>query len=147
MTLLVSSPMRRALQTCLLTFAPAVAAGAVVTALQDLQEVSTLPCDTGTSTVILEQELDFGDGKVDFTRVDDGWNDKSETSPWLPDVERLHARATAARRWLRDSAMEAAESTDKDIHIGVVTHGAMLHYLTQDWTDIESGCRSQVHGM
>ncbi|KAM5386954.1 hypothetical protein ACJZ2D_000247 [Fusarium nematophilum] len=138
-THLVSSPMRRALQTCLLAFAPAVAAGTAVTALQDIQEVSTLPCDTGTGTDVLEQEADFCNGRVDFSLVDDDWNDKSVTSPWLPDVGRLHERAAGARRWLREMAVEAERSTAKDVHIGVVSHGAMLHYLSEDWTDIESG--------
>ncbi|KAL7757122.1 hypothetical protein ACKLNR_014115 [Fusarium oxysporum f. sp. zingiberi] len=139
MTFLVSSPMRRALQTCLLVFAPAVAAGTVVTALEDIQEVSTLPCDTGTSTDILEQEPDFRNGRVDFSLVNKGWNDRSATSTWLPNVERLQQRADTARRWLKKLAMEAQDSSGKDIHIGIVSHGAMLHYLAQDWTDVECG--------
>ncbi|GCB23323.1 probable phosphatase SPAC5H10.03 [Aspergillus awamori] len=135
-THLVASPMRRTLQTCLLSFAPAVACGTLVTALPEIQEVSTLPCDTGSSPATLSSEPLF-QGKVDFSKVGDQWNDKSPGAPWEPRVDRIEARAARARRWLRHIARESAMTTYNDVHIVVVSHGAMLHYISQDWSGLE----------
>lgn len=135
-THLVASPIRRTIYTCLQSFAPASEAGKRVTALPLLQEVSTYPCDTGSDPDRLRAE--FGDpAKVDLALVTDGWNDKSETGPWFPEMGKVEARARAARRWLRDLARRAGD----DAHIVVVTHGGFLHFLTDDWDghSIEKG--------
>jgi hypothetical protein len=73
--LVVSSPIRRALQTALLGFEEELNRGLKIMALPDLQETSSLPCDTGTDIKKLEKE--FGStGKVDLSLVDEGWNKK-----------------------------------------------------------------------
>ncbi|KAK4134974.1 phosphoglycerate mutase-like protein [Trichocladium antarcticum] len=134
-THLVASPLRRTLHTCLLSFRPALQNAAVsntVTAVPGLQEISTMPCDVGSSRAALAAE--FG-GRVDLRLVDDAWTDKaSAASPYAPDMRKLEARARAARVWLRElgRAFEAAHP-GVDAHIVAVTHGGFLHFLTQDW--------------
>jgi hypothetical protein len=133
--------MRRTLQTCLLSFSPAVASGKVVTALPELQEVTTLNCDIGRDLQLILQDEDFK-SKVNFDLVSEGWNVKVPGTPWAPDVGSLEARAAVARRWLRQKAREArSASPDTDVHFAVVSHGAMLHYLTQDWSELKMGCK------
>ena len=134
-TQLVASPMRRTLYTCLHSFAPVVEAGrpgSKIIALPDAQEVSLYGCDIGTDVDKLEAE--FGD-KVDFSRVPTNWNDKSPESKYYPTPEKLAARARDARLWLRDLAGKLGD----DAQIVLVTHGGILHFLTEEWDDIEAG--------
>ncbi|KAK3939078.1 histidine phosphatase superfamily [Diplogelasinospora grovesii] len=139
-THLVSSPMRRTLYTCLLSFAPAAKRpGMKVIALPEVQEVSCLPCDTGFSPrrLVAEFETDSAHlGAVDFSRVDDRWNDKTEKSPWAPDMTKLETRARNARVWLRELGRTYEQETGRDAHIVVVTHGGILHFITQDWDGV-----------
>lgn len=73
--MLVSSPLRRALQTTLIGFRPEVQRGLKVVALPDVQETSDLPCDTGSDVIALEKE--FGkDGNVDLGLLSEGWQIK-----------------------------------------------------------------------
>lgn len=132
LTYLVASPMRRTIYTCLLSFEPAVAAGKKVIALPEVQEVSNLPCDTGSDPARLAAE--FGPaGQVDLSRVPEGWNDKSPESEWAPEMDKLEVRAKKARVWLRELAKKGAKETGGDVHIAVVTHGGFLHFLTDDF--------------
>ncbi|EJT80641.1 phosphoglycerate mutase [Gaeumannomyces tritici R3-111a-1] len=125
-THLVASPIRRTVYTALLSFRPAVDAGKAVKALPEVQEVSSLPCDTGSAPDVLAREFD---SKLDLALVKDGWNDKSPSSPFAPQLSKLKARSRAARVWLRDLAARFGG----DPHIVVVTHGGILHFLNQDW--------------
>lgn len=87
-----------------------------------MQETSSLPCDTGTDAERLKQEMD---GKpVDLSLVQDGWNSKS--GRWASTGAAIEERARQARLWLKSR-------TEKEIV--VVTHGGLLHYLTEDWTE------------
>jgi len=131
-THLVASPMRRTIYTCLLSFVPAVEAGKRVIALPEVQEVSNLPCDTGSAPEKLHEEFD-GAGKVDLSRVEEGWNDKSVGSPWAPEMRRLEARARTARAWLRELGRDVTKNEGRDAHVVVVTHGGFLHVLTGDF--------------
>jgi len=141
-THLVASPMRRTLYTCLLSFEPAVKAGKKVIALQEIQEVSCLPCDTGSSTEKLAAEFDAS--QTDLSLIQPGWNDKGRNGPWAPDMHKLEARAKKARNFFRTLGSQVK---DGDAHIVAVTHGGFLHFLTQDWDgmDIEKG-RSRNRG-
>lgn len=135
-THLVASPMRRTIYTCLLSFAPAVAAGKTLIALPEVQEVSNLPCDVGSTPAALAAEFGPESGyKVDLSRVPEDWTDKARAgSPWAPDLGMLEARAKKARRWLRELAREGEkEGKGEDVHIALVSHGGFLHFLTQDF--------------
>lgn len=131
-THLVASPLRRTLYTCLLSFEPVVKRGKVVIALPDAQEMSLQPCDHGSDLAKIKAE--FGD-KVDFSEAWDGWNDKSPKSKYYPLPAKLHARAKDARLWLR----ELAKKHGDDAQIVLVTHGGIVHFLTQDWEGIPAG--------
>lgn len=134
-THLVSSPMRRTLETCHLSFKPAVESGKKVVGLPLVQEVSILPCDTGSEPEVLAAE--FGSWG-DFGLVGKGWNDKtSPGSRWAPTVEALEARATDARVWLRDLGRKAVDAGLDHADIVVTTHGGFLHFLTQDWDGMD----------
>ncbi|KAF2995966.1 hypothetical protein E8E14_003192 [Neopestalotiopsis sp. 37M] len=89
-------------------------------------------CDIGTERSQLEAE--FGD-KVDFSLVLDNWNDKSELSRFAPTATKLERRARDVRLWIQDIAKQEGEDT----HIVLVSHGGILHFITQEWDDIKPG--------
>lgn len=79
---------------------------------------------------------------VDLSRVTPEWTDKSATSPFAPTNVKLAARARETRRiLLREGKLlqDKDTSQDKDISIVLVTHGGLLHYLTEDWEDADLG--------
>ena len=120
--LLVASPLRRTIYTTLLGFKPEVERGLRIIALPEVQETADVPCDTGTDADILKEEMK---GKpVDLSRVNDGWNSKS--GRWAPIATALEKRAREARQWLK---------ARPEKQIVLVTHGGLLHYLTEDWSD------------
>lgn len=105
-----------------------------VTALPELQETSDLPCDTGSEPSKLEEEFNSSPfaGKVDFSLVHPGWNNK--TGKWSPASSAIEARALEARLFLRNLAQSYSSShPDSNVDIVVVTHGGYLHYFTEDW--------------
>jgi broad specificity phosphatase PhoE len=105
---IVSSPIRRTLQTSLLGFnlKPLPHPG--------FQENSAKPCDTGSSVSLLLEEFP----ELDFSLVVDGWNSKE--GEWAPDETSLAKRAAKMRTWLK-------EREENDII--VVTHGGILFSL------------------
>ncbi|KAI2628776.1 phosphoglycerate mutase-like protein [Hypoxylon sp. NC1633] len=125
-THLVASPLRRTLYTCLRAFDPVVKSGKKVIAIPDAQEISSLPCDHGSEPGKLQQE--FGD-LVDFHLVQEGWNDKSKGGRYFPTAPKLVARSRAVRLWLRELVTQAGE----DAQVVLVTHGGILHFLTEDY--------------
>ena len=101
--LLISSPLRRTLQTALLAFSnrsPLPHPG--------FQENSAKPCDTGSSPASLRQESP----ELDFGLVVEGWD--SKVGEWAPDEVSLAKRAARMRKWLKDHS---------ENEIVVVTHG------------------------
>jgi broad specificity phosphatase PhoE len=131
-TRLYASPLRRALQTCVLSFVSSKCAtetGYGVVAIPDIREVSDAPCDTGSEPSILEKE--FG-SLVDLTRVPVGWNKTSVPHSWESKLIELETRARKARSVLRELLRDA----EPDEHVIVVTHGAFLHFLTNDYHGI-----------
>lgn len=131
-THLVASPIRRTIFTCQFSFSEEVKSGKKIVALPDCQEVSLYPCDVGSDVEVLKKE--FGD-LVDFSHVTKGWNLKTHDSKYFPDPHKLEARARDTRLWLRDLVREAGD----DSHVVVVTHGGILHFITEDWAGIETG--------
>ncbi|KAM0803586.1 histidine phosphatase superfamily [Usnea florida] len=119
---IVASPLRRTIYTALYSFKPQLDKGMQVIALPELCETADVPCDTGSDTGMLTEEMK---GKpVDLSRLKEGWNVK--TGKWAPTAESIIKRAREARQWLK------ARPEDE---IVVVTHGGFLHYLTEDWSD------------
>ncbi|KAL7276399.1 hypothetical protein RUND412_000603 [Rhizina undulata] len=109
--LLVSSPLKRTLQTTILGFRDDIARGVVVEVLPELQETMDLPCDTGSSREEIENDPQFQGVKL--------------KGRWAPTPAALRKRARDARRWLRDRP---------ETHVVAVLHGGFLHYLTEDWS-------------
>ena len=99
---LVSSPLRRTLQTSLLAF------NRNPLPHPEIQENSAKPCDTGRPTSILCKEFP----ELDFKLVGEGWNSKRDE--WAPDESSLANRASRMRKWLKDH---------DENEIIVVTHG------------------------
>ena len=140
-THIVASPLRRTLYTALESFPSLVAPpkNLKIIALPDIQETSDLPCDTGSDLALLQDE--FGQGRfantVDLALVKEGWNDKSHATPYSPAKQKVEARALSARKFLHDLGRQYEEQTGEEAHILVVTHGGLLHFLTEDWCGYE----------
>ncbi|KAM0754554.1 phosphoglycerate mutase-like protein [Meredithblackwellia eburnea MCA 4105] len=117
--LLVSSPLRRPLQTMLIGY-PGLrkrleGEGKKVILLPELQEQNDNPCDTGSSKESLEQDPEFSG--LDFSNLTPDWNSKQ--GKWAP--ENVAERATWARKWLRDREEKL---------IVVVAHGDIIRAIT-----------------
>lgn len=121
--LLVCSPLQRTIQTTLLAFDPEISRGIQCIALPEVQETSDLPCDTGSNVAILKEK--FKNKPVDLSLLSEDWD--SKTGKWAPEQEAIERRCRDARQWLKTRDEKA---------IVVVTHGGLLHYLTEDW----AGC-------
>jgi len=77
--LLVSSPLKRTIQTTLLGFKKQAESGAKVELLAELQEADAFPCDTGSSRDDLEKEELFQG--LDFSGLPDDWTSKAYIPP------------------------------------------------------------------
>ncbi|KAG6009857.1 hypothetical protein E4U21_000959 [Claviceps maximensis] len=123
---LVSSPMRRTIHTCNLSFGGPGHLYPIIL-LDTLQEVSASPCDTGSSKEALLEEYGYN---IDVEHVSDDFTNKGPGSVFEPTMEALAARAKDARRQLLEIAVDAEGD------VAVVTHGGFLHFLTDDWEGI-----------
>lgn len=143
--LMVSSPLRRTIQTAVLSFGPVLARKEVPFLLHPkAQEVSERNCNVGFNKERLKhevrklfenKELGFDlEGRLDYEGVVDGWNSKE--GYWGPDKAVVEQRAADMRSWL----FERPEKT-----IVLVTHGAFLHYFTEDWEGFHSNIGSAYH--
>ncbi|KAL9005682.1 MAG: hypothetical protein Q9188_001541 [Gyalolechia gomerana] len=119
--LVITSPLRRTIQTSLLAFEPGISRGIECIAFPEVQETSDLPCDTGSNLSVIKE--DFKAKPVNFTLVPDDWDSKQ--GKWAANTNAIEARCREARKWLKERDEEA---------IVVVTHGGLLHYLTGDWS-------------
>ncbi|KAF2791401.1 PGAM-domain-containing protein [Melanomma pulvis-pyrius CBS 109.77] len=127
---IVASASRRTLYTALVTFHAVLNAkpSLKIIALPELQETSMLACDVGAS--VDELRLEFAGKPVDLSHVHDGWNDKL-SGPFTPLTSRVMGRCKKARRFLQRRSED---------NVAVVSHGGLLHFLTDDWHDALSGC-------
>jgi len=134
LALLVASPLRRTLETCLRSFhRPGMPK---IIAVPELQEIGASPCDIGSDVDVLQAE--YGE-RVDLSRVMTGWREKGPGTRWEPRQTKLEARAAEARRALREMGRaKAAEAAGEEaaVHIVAVCHGGILHFLTGDWHGI-----------
>ena len=129
-TLIVTSPLRRCLQTTTIAFGPIIRSGKIrAIAYPGIQECSNKPCDTGTPLDILREEfpdIEF----LDELFPEDLWpRDRSvqlEKAGTIYDdhPDRLLERAIKFRKWLREV---------DDVEIIVVTHGDFAHFLWHKW--------------
>ena len=120
--LVVCSPLRRTIDTALLSFRDIIARCGKMIALEDLQEIANAAYNIGPNVDILRQERE--DEPIDFSHVGNEWNTKE--GPFSQETHAVEARATKARHWLRNRPEK---------HILVVTHGNFIHSLIQDWSD------------
>lgn len=131
----MSSPLRRAIQTASLAFAPTIARPDIkYTLIPDATEANGHMCDIGHAPAELRalipglvgdvETAGFDVGKIDQGLVHDGWNGKSGDHYGVEDAV-VKARAAGLRAWLFARPEEG---------IVLVTHGRLLHYLTEDWT-------------
>lgn len=139
--LILSSPHRRAIQTTLFAFSGILARPEVPYLLMpNAQEISAKPCDKGFPLDVLrdveipklfkDEGFSFGVEKIGFELMEEGWNLKKGL--YAPNHEAVQARAATLRAWLYQ--LEAQ-------YVVLVTHGAFLHYLTEDGTveDLKNG--------
>lgn len=110
--------MRRALQTCQLSFAPCVTRGLPIIALPLAEEGSDETSDTGSDIDVLRREFPSA---VDFDHVHAGWY--VHEGEYATDATALKARAVKLRRWIRDRPEREAV---------LVCHGFFNHFLTGD---------------
>ncbi|KAK0614614.1 phosphoglycerate mutase family protein [Immersiella caudata] len=125
---IISSPLRRTLETTLSAFGELITKGDVKLVLDaDLQERSELPCDTGRD--VTELKGDFPG--VDFSGLEEGWFVKEGRNKG--DDESVEGRAGAVRGRLAEvvRGLEGkGEGERKDVV--VVTHGVFMKFLTGD---------------
>ncbi|KAL7623789.1 hypothetical protein AAE478_005342 [Parahypoxylon ruwenzoriense] len=126
---LVSSPMRRAINSCLLAFSPVVLKEPVVLVPQ-LTEAGSQVSSFGSSPSELHEE--FGK-KISLGLVPENWNAVSPDSPSAYDLEKIEDRTTRARLLLISAAREAGDGS----HIVVMTHGQTAHFMTDDFSGVE----------
>ena len=81
--LIVSSPLRRAIQTALVAFKPLVDRGYKVLALPGIQEVSDQPGDTGSDLAVIQAQLE--NMPIDWSMVEPGWNIKVRDCSFVSD--------------------------------------------------------------
>ncbi|GAA6042154.1 hypothetical protein JCM8097_004989 [Rhodosporidiobolus ruineniae] len=138
--LLVTSPLRRPMQTLLVGYAPLKERlekeGKPVVVMPELQEVNALPCDTGSSVSTLSDDpeffsLDFSPVTQSESRWGVGWTSKQS----IFDPDRVEERARWVRRWLRDRPEKK---------IVVVAHGDILRVLTDGYRSATPWANAEV---
>ena len=137
-SLIVSSPMCRTLQTASLVFQTALTStpkSQRIIAFPDAQETSSDPCDIGSDPDILHRIVEKEKWPVDLSLVKDGWNQKKAGSRYSQSNDAIRARARDTRLFLREVVRELVSNGNDDAEIVLVTHGGFLHYLTNDWED------------
>ncbi|RAK74705.1 histidine phosphatase family protein [Aspergillus fijiensis CBS 313.89] len=137
-SLILSSPMCRALQTAALVFQPALTSALQserILAFPDAQETSSDPCDIGSDPEILRRIVGKEKWPVDLSLVTDGWNQKKAGARYSPSNDAIRARARDARLFLRATLRELVSNGDDDAEIVLVSHGGFMHYLTGDRGD------------
>ncbi|OKL56356.1 hypothetical protein UA08_08510 [Talaromyces atroroseus] len=124
--LVAASPLRRTIHTALLSFQPVFSGhkDLKLICIPEAQETSDVPCDTGSDPAVLQKEFVDRGLPVDISLVHEGWNSKQ--GKWAPQIGALRNRAREVRQWLK---------ARPEKQIILVTHGGLLHYLTEDWED------------
>ncbi|GAA6003273.1 histidine phosphatase family protein [Rhodotorula paludigena] len=149
--LLVSSPLRRPMQTFIIGYAPLrerlEKEGKPVVILPELQECNDLPCDTGSDRATLEADPEFAGldlSSLDPSPVPAHWGSfPSTVSPgkeWtskqgLFSVDNVLERAKWVRRWIRSRPEK---------RIVVVAHGDILRAITDGYRSATPWANAEV---
>ncbi|KAI0393478.1 histidine phosphatase superfamily [Xylariaceae sp. FL0594] len=115
---IITSPLRRTLQTTLIGWKPAVErlGQKNVICLPDAQERRDFPCDTGASREDLEKNPEFEGSNFELLTPD--WNGKK--GKYSPKDEDMIERAKRVRQYLRGRPEE---------HILLVGHGECIRFI------------------
>lgn len=99
--LVVASPIHRTIYTALHAFAPVFESNPELKliALPDLQEVSDLPCDSGSDLESLEKEVLENNLPVDLSLVSSGWHVKVSGSSHFPAGNTQHILRLNYTEW------------------------------------------------
>ncbi|KAL7942881.1 phosphoglycerate mutase family protein [Trichoderma barbatum] len=135
----LSSPLKRALQTTIAGFSHILALNGVSDGHQngsarliidrDLQERSDLPCDMGSERAVLEETFP----NLDFTTLNNDWFVKTGTYAADDASVILRARIFREKLWdIAKSVQTDQPSSSSQRAIVVVTHGVFMQYLSQD---------------
>ncbi|CZT15263.1 uncharacterized protein RCC_01128 [Ramularia collo-cygni] len=118
--LVVTSPLKRTLQTTKLGWAPTIERLGIknVLCIPEAQECNNYPCDTGSSREVLEQDPEFAD--FDLSRLTPDWTSKQGFYADSRD-DALPKRA----HWVRRFLLERPEKV-----IVLVAHGDILRQIT-----------------
>ncbi|KAJ8123050.1 hypothetical protein ONZ43_g902 [Nemania bipapillata] len=139
--LIVSSPLRRALETASNSFPAQLGSQAGQTqiiVLPAIQETSARPSDTGSPLSTLESE--YGT-LIETSKIkSEGWYLKGPDTEFFPTLGKVEDRARFARLFLR----QCAQKLEEDDHIVIITHGAFAHFLVQDFAGLNVGRGSGV---
>lgn len=132
---ILSSPLRRAIQTSLAGFSNVldrryyedfsqfgVENGVALTLEPDLQERSALPCDTGSQRNVLEKEFP----NLSLEGLSEGWQIKA--GKYAADDDSVTLRAERVREKL--GQLHAALRSNERRDIVVVTHGVFMKILS-----------------
>ncbi|KAJ8060871.1 hypothetical protein OCU04_009952 [Sclerotinia nivalis] len=112
------SPMKRTINTALLSFKDVIARGVKVQAMDVLQNWDASANGIGMDKDYLQEH--FG-GQVDFDKVEEGWNEKS-FGKWAP--KNQDWKIPALKMALRD-----LRSTTNMAEVVIVSHGSVLDDL------------------
>lgn len=121
----LSSPLKRAIQSSLLAFAPALRNKQVIV-LPEITEVGSHPSGFGSSPEELVSQ--FGN-RINVDNVPHDFADLHPESPWAYEMEKIIHRMGLARDSLKDLAIKAGDGA----HIVVMTHGQSCHFLAEDF--------------
>jgi broad specificity phosphatase PhoE len=115
----VSSPLKRTLQTTKLAWGPAVERLGIenVICLPEAQECNDHPCDTGSAKEVLEKDPELKGFNLENLKPE--WTSKQGF--WAADYETLQNRAKWVRQWLKNRPEET---------IVLVAHGDILRRIT-----------------
>jgi broad specificity phosphatase PhoE len=135
--LILTSPLKRAIQTTLSAFphvldkryfdpesASGIERGAELVIDAELQERSSLPCDTGSDI----EELRSMFPRLDFGALERRWQWKEGL--FAPDDEAVRGRAVRVRKRL-EGVVEGLKGREKR-DVVVVTHGVFMRFLVGD---------------
>ncbi|KAI1104407.1 phosphoglycerate mutase-like protein [Jackrogersella minutella] len=128
---IVSSPLKRAVDTAVFGIIPLVKDGMRIDLIPELQEINATPSSTGTSARELLETYSYIN--FDASALGEEWYLKGPDTPFAPDVAKVERRARKVRGLLRRIASRAAERGETDARIVVVTHGEFAHWLTEDF--------------